>query len=76
MNAKKIKQNATVAMVQPRTIDAQAYIDDNDGIYVGVRVTRALHGRLMAEKSARGGCTTLGELVAEALVIQFSSNNN
>ena len=58
-------------MVKPKQIDVEAYIDNENGIYIGVRVVRELHGIIMAEKGRRGDRVTMAELAVEALVEKF-----
>lgn len=73
-NQKRVPGNlplAPQAMENPKAVDVTAYIDDDSGIYVGVRVSRELHRRIMAEKGRRQDKVTCATLVAEALVEKY-----
>lgn len=58
-------------MERVRVVDVGVYVDNENGIYVGARVTRELHSAIMAEKGRRQDRANLGDLVAEALVEKF-----
>lgn len=65
------KLQSPQTMEKPRVVDVNAYIDSNNGIYVGARIVRELHSRIMAEKGARQDRITMEELITEALIEKF-----
>lgn len=77
MKAKRTQRNTAQAerMVVPQKINVEAYIDENDGIYVGARVSRTLHSRLMEEKAKSQDRVTLQEIVVNAIVSTYPPKN-
>lgn len=71
LTSKNPPDGALVAMERPKAVDVNAYIDNENGIYIGVRVTRELHKIIMAEKGNRQDKVTIQELAAEALVEKY-----